>query len=758
MSLLVLGAFGLVGGLYWKSYRTTNPSRLLVLILLRVALITGILLCLFNPHLVHEIRSVQPSGLLLLVDTSRSMLEPDGAFTRLERAQHWWLGQKPGQAPEQIRAFDEKLYPLKSDEPWKASAGNGTSLAKCLEDVSTLMSDAPIGQVILVSDGRVTDGEDPLPAARALGARGIPVSTLTLGRTESKPSLRIETIAAPPLVGLKTPVRAVIAISAKGLTGKSAYVRILADHHVLAQQKVTLNEQGQSVELNFIPPENPSLQICDATLDLADSQPGSPHETLPFALRVGDRKLRVLYMEGSQPSEMVYLQRALQQGGTPMEVTMLHHEQHHNEHHPDRVDRNVDDGSSIYDVENPTHGYPRTLQALLDYDVIIWSDILKEAFNDEQMKMTARFVEEYGGGFLMIGGSTSYGIGGFDHTPIDAIIPVAMENEKRRFGELFQPVATPEGLNHPVLSLGATPEETREIWQTKSPRIYGFQAVVRPKPGATILLEHPTMRNEYGPFIILAVQEIGQGRTMAFTPDTTIEGGRDLEHIWGEALNPQLPISPSNCDTRYFRQFWNNAIRWLGARRLAAKSITFTVETSKRRVNPDETFSIHALCQSPVSSESASIHPPETVQVQVTDLATTAVIQSLPAHLRAETGDYEIKTRLPQSGRYLIDLANASQEGNLCAPAVVTCDSLDPELTDVRADPELMAELAKASGGRVLSEDSFDARILSSSADRSASSHIEFTRRSLWDRAEFLALLSSLLILEWILRRRWSFI
>jgi hypothetical protein len=31
--------------------------------------------------------------------------------------------------------------------------------------------------------------------------------------------------------------------------------------------------------------------------------------------------------------------------------------------------------------------------------------------------------------------------------------------------------------------------------------------------------------------------------------------GRDFETKWGEPINPSLPLTESNCDSRYYRQF-----------------------------------------------------------------------------------------------------------------------------------------------------------------------------------------------------------
>lgn len=756
LGLGLLLAAGVVATLYLAARRRTTGPRLVALILLRLGFVTGILICLLDPHLIHETRVVQPTRPLVLIDTTRSMLEQDEQSTRLERAQHWWQSQKSSDPAPKLMGFDESLHPLKSEETWTATSKGGTSLAAVLKSASAQPLGDPIGGIILVSDGRITDGESPLAAARALEAQGIPVSTLTIGHADPKPFLQIQAISVPPSVPSETPVKAVVTFQSANIPGESGILRIKSGATILAERELKFSGENQTVELSFQPPSTPSLQICEAELDLANPRPGVAPEILPFALRVVNPTIRVLYMEGSPNGEILYLQRSLQLD-PQIKVDILQRPQSLNDSNFLETSVNPDDGSLIYDVENPIHGYPRTMEQMLQYDVIINSDIFKEAFSEDQLKMTERFVEEFGGGFAMVGGYTSFGQGGYNYTVIDKIIPVAMENEKDIREKTFTMRPTPEGLNHPIMSLGTTPEETRRIWRDKSPRLYGFNAVDRPKPGAVVLADVPNTSNENGPYVLLATQEVGNGRSMAYTSDTTRAWGVDFETIWGEPIDPQQGLSEQNCDTCYFRKFWNNAIRWLAAKRLAQKNVIFTIETSKRRVNAGDNFTVHVTRKAAVRSSSDPSPPPDFVALQITDLASNEVVKKLSVPLRSDTNDYVSNLNLSHSGRYLIDLENADKTAPVCAPAVITCDTTDPELADTRADPALMAEIAKITGGQVLSESSTDELRLTSQMNSTAG-HMEYQQESLWDQGWVLVVLAGSLFTEWILRRRWSLI
>ena len=75
---------------------------------------------------------------------------------------------------------------------------------------------------------------------------------------------------------------------------------------------------------------------------------------------------------------------------------------------------------------------------------------------------------------------------------------------------------------------------------------------------------------------------------MAFTSDTTRTWGGDFETLWGEPLNPSLPLSESNCDGRYYRAFWINAIRWLAAGKIGKTNDAVTLELAQGYALPNQ--------------------------------------------------------------------------------------------------------------------------------------------------------------------------
>jgi hypothetical protein len=77
-------------------------------------------------------------------------------------------------------------------------------------------------------------------------------------------------------------------------------------------------------------------------------------------------------------------------------------------------------------------GAPRTLEDLQQFDLLVLSDVSALTIPREVMELYRRWVQDFGGGFLMLGGEQSFGVGGYYRTPVETLLPVRMEHEDRQ--------------------------------------------------------------------------------------------------------------------------------------------------------------------------------------------------------------------------------------------------------------------------------------------------------------------------------------
>ncbi|MFD1031135.1 VWA domain-containing protein [Metaplanococcus flavidus] len=85
------------------------------------------------------------------------------------------------------------------------------------------------------------------------------------------------------------------------------------------------------------------------------------------------------------------------------------------------------DQENIQIEETPTSGLPQNLSSILAYDAIIFDNVSGTQVGEQTMAVIEQAVKEFGMGFMMVGGDQSFGLGGYFKTPIEELLPVAME-------------------------------------------------------------------------------------------------------------------------------------------------------------------------------------------------------------------------------------------------------------------------------------------------------------------------------------------
>ena len=721
---------------------------------LRWLIVTGLVLCLLDPEWIQAIKHEQKSRVAVLLDTSRSMGIKDIPPGRLAAAQHWLETQLPGAVPTGVDidyyTFNQSLAPLSS--PAAANAkGDATALADALEGLLAVPAENPLQAVLVCSDGIENVSRDPESVARLYHRKGVPIHTLTVGTTNDAQDIILENVQVKRAVPNQAPTRISISLRASGYAGLSVPVQILHHDAVVASQTIRLKQGPQRVEMDFTPRER-GFQVYEVSIP---AQPGEwlvTNNRRVFGLEVLDPTIRVIYMEGTPQQagspipEWKYLKDALESDPN-IKVTTLYRRFGNNGQFLHTITEDPDTGQRIYPVEHPTKGFPRTMAELLNYDVIIHSDIRTSSFTGEQLVNMARLVEEYGGGFVMIGGNSAFGKGGYHRTILDRVIPVAMEQENDSLARPITLSVPPAALLHPVMAIGATREETRRIWGEKFPLLYGCNLVDRAKPGAVVLGVDAVARNRYGPRLLLAVQNVGKGRSMAFTSDTTRSWGRDFETLWGEPINPALPLTESNCDSRYYRQFWVNAVRWLAAGRIGKTNSPVVLELGESYCALGERVAANVT----VRGSDLAVLPSAQVSLCLSTTGQTNVVVS--AVYDPVSQSYQADLVPPRDGSFTVTASALSNGKKLGEDRqLLVCEAGDREMADLRARPDLMGDLSHISGGQTFAL-SDTARHLAGAFNTPPPGSIEYRHSPFWDKWWWLGILLALLTVEWSVRR-----
>lgn len=166
--------------------------------LLLVLAVAALALALARPQTTVAVPSEQAS-VVLIIDTSRSMEADDVSPNRLaaaQRAAQSFLDEVPKELNVGVVGFSDVIHtvqrPIRDREPVRLTIDSfnpvgGTNTGGGLEAALEVLTRVkpgearPPGAIILLSDGKATDGPDPVGVARRARRARIPVSTVALG-------------------------------------------------------------------------------------------------------------------------------------------------------------------------------------------------------------------------------------------------------------------------------------------------------------------------------------------------------------------------------------------------------------------------------------------------------------------------------------------------------------------------------------------------------------------------------------------------
>ena len=665
--------------------------KLSILLAMRIAALALLVPMLFEPVLRFVSKPQPTRPLLVLVDTSGSMSFPDvqNGPTRLQSV---WQTLRP-QLPRidenfvaRFYRFDSDLSELKNADSLASEQPNGqsTDIAGAVAQslASTPRTDAA---VILISDGIDNTSPDVEGAVRA-SLR--PIHTVRVGSEQTEPAtlsnIAVDNIEAGDefVVNHTSTVKATIKSSA--LANRVVEVklaRIDTNGEVMGQIETSpLVLQplavGQSVELPYKPLEVGVHRLA-VWVDPVPGERSTVDNRQEYQGLAIDPRIKVLYVEGRARPEYRDLNRALGRDPNVELATLL------------RITADRFTASGTVDGE-PFKQLPTTMQHWRRFDVIIIGD-LDASFLAPQQQQEIEQATANGTGLLMIGGQNSFGPGNYGGTPIEAALPVFVGpvdggQEKNE----FVPQLTDAGESHPAMEglgqwFGAKMANEQPATSTLPP-LRGNVIVDKPKSGATVVLVHPAQGGGDGQ-IVLAPQNYGQGRSAAFTADTT--------YLW------YLPLRGMGQDSPYNR-FWGQLIRWLAGADVRDRQRGAGVDAllNKSVFQLGESIRVRAMVRD--ERGDATRYAQVTVTLRRPDHSSKPVeprqIPMSPSEMR--TGMYQATIDHPDQGDWEIELI-ATKDGAELGRKMLKATIIPPadEMLKIAANPALLESIATGTNG-----------------------------------------------------------
>jgi Ca-activated chloride channel homolog len=390
--------------------------------LLRVGLVSLTLLAL----LVTQWRTYQPQPLpgrqVMVVDQSDSIAE-EARQQALQAALEWQAESGPPDthSPQSrlVVVFGSEARPLlpetaaqsqESGAPARAGGvdGRASSLIEALDLAGDLLG-RDAGQILLASDGLATQPHEVSARMAGLAQQGHEIQMIALTARSMENDLALGSLMAPKNLWAGTPVDLLVPVIGAGSGAPPAQLTLEINGQAanLAAQPAGDMAVSGTPDIELYRYQIPSLPEGMVTLQVtvyaaesgwADPFPGNNSSYAVLQVFPPPRGLLVTNEAGSASIQQFRQALAQQQ----LEIELVR---------PEDLSTN--------------------LEVLQQYQVILIDNLLSNQLKGEQLTALQVFVSRLAGGLVFLGGRNSYTLGGYEGSPIEAILPVKLEPPPR---------------------------------------------------------------------------------------------------------------------------------------------------------------------------------------------------------------------------------------------------------------------------------------------------------------------------------------
>ena len=321
---------------------------------------------------------------------SRDGNQQSGLIAFTDKAEVVQALLKNGDEPDaELELTEVKQAWLETDE----DAGNTTNIAQAIETAWGTFPANANKRIVLITDGVETQGDAVHTALRGKDF-GIQIDTVPLYPSDD-PEVMVQRLDMPAQVKQGAPFNVEVLIHSNH--EDVAEIRLFKNKFEVAKQEARLEEGENRVVFTQTAMDSGTLTydaFCRSTKDTRYDN----NRALGIVSVSG--KPKVLLIDENE-SQARYLTRALE------------------------------DAKIRVDVRNGL-GVPNELADLQNYELVIFSNVPANRLTQNQMELIRTYVQDLGGGFMMLGSENSFGLGGYYKTPIEAILPVHTDTEKKK--------------------------------------------------------------------------------------------------------------------------------------------------------------------------------------------------------------------------------------------------------------------------------------------------------------------------------------
>lgn len=305
-ALLILGAYTIY--VYRYTVPIVSRAKKILLVALRTLALLLLLFVIFEPILTLTKKILLEPENLLFVDNSRSIQIKDG--THREESIDNFLKEANSNnlfSNSKLYSFGNDVRPVSTDSLSKINFSEGsTNFSKIFKHIKEDKSN--ISSVIIVSDGVITDGTNPLYTAEKLN---IPVFTVGVGDTTKHKDIELKNVLYNEYIYAQTPTTVQGTILNNGFGNQSATISFYENDLLVEQKTIKLSADGvQNINFAYTPQNGGEKKLTMEISHLKGEFTSANNKKI-FYVNVLSNKIKVLIISGAPSPDLSFIKNTL---------------------------------------------------------------------------------------------------------------------------------------------------------------------------------------------------------------------------------------------------------------------------------------------------------------------------------------------------------------------------------------------------------------------------------------------------------------
>ncbi len=293
----LLAALAFTAWIYSRTTPTLSTGKRLLLGSLRLLALTLMLFLLFKPSVSRTMVQTEPPEVAVLVDNSESMRNALGIADSVRISD--LVNQIGLPDPQEVSyfSFDSDLRGPLTDSSVLNLNGQRTNLSNALHRLTDEMAGKNYAGAVIVSDGQVNSGTNPLFTA---DDSAVPILTVVVGDTTQQKDIFVSLVETNDLSFIDTILPFEVRLQHYGFEGQIVAVELSESGRVLDRENVTLPVSGGELSIQLeTRPSTAGIHSYEIEVTHVAGEETFRNNSEAVRVRILDKKRNVLVVAGA---------------------------------------------------------------------------------------------------------------------------------------------------------------------------------------------------------------------------------------------------------------------------------------------------------------------------------------------------------------------------------------------------------------------------------------------------------------------------